>query len=76
MFSTICTLIAYLLVLNVSIKMMHKYNLKYHDNPMIYFGDHDFYYLPNNTYTYNAFSVDHYPVKINTIHNTTHYNYM
>mgnify|MGYP003974989313 FL=1 len=76
MFSTICTLIAYLVILNISKKMMHKYNLKYDDNPMIYFGDHDFYYLPNKTYTYNALDVDNYTVKLNTNQNKTHYNYM
>lgn len=66
MYPTICALIAYIIILNVTKKMMHKYSIKFEDNPMIYYGDYEYYYLPNKTYTNS--------IKINTTQNN--YNYI
>ena len=76
MFSTICILIAYLIVIHISHRLWRQDKLKYQDNPVIYFGDREFYYLPNNTYSYNLLDVNNYPLKINTNRNQTNYNYM
>jgi len=60
MFPTLYALIVYFVMFKVTKKMMHNYILKNQDTPFIYYyGDREYYHLPNNSYTTDVLKFNH-----------------
>jgi hypothetical protein len=60
MFPTLCALIVYFVMFNVTTKQrMHNYIMINEDTPFVRYGDYEYYYLPNNSRTTDVWKSNH-----------------